>query len=72
MWPSLPSSPRRRRRSPRATSADAVDVGNAAALVGQVLRPDYQWLLEYRAKILLRDVRTVIDPTGFARLTKHG
>ena len=46
--------------------------GMRLLLVGQVLRPGYQWLLEYRAKILLQDVRTVIDPAGFARLAKHG
>ncbi|QFU86749.1 Tyrosine recombinase XerD [Amycolatopsis sp. YIM 10] len=46
--------------------------GMRLLLVGQVLRPGYRWLLEYRAKILLQDARALIDPTGFARLAKHG
>jgi integrase len=46
--------------------------GMRLLLVGQVLRPGYRWLLEYRAKILLQDVRAVINPDGFARLAQHG
>lgn len=46
--------------------------GMRLLLVGQVLRPGYRWLLEYRAKILLHDVRVVINPDGFASLAAHG
>src|SRR5216683_1848619 len=57
----------------RARKYDAADLacGMVPLIGGQVIRPNYRWLLCLRPSHLLSQFRRVIDPDGFAALLSH-
>lgn len=70
-WAKLPMSWLARQGQARNYDRADLCCGMIPLLAGQVVRPDYRWLLRQRPSQLLGHLRRTLDPQGFAALQAH-